>query len=91
MLIPLYLQVVQFAGGQIALIEQQENIDPQSIQYVLEQVPVQQASQMEGEIQQQQQQLMDTAAPTHKPHIHKTETFAAALAKDVVRPPIGKV
>lgn len=79
--------MVQIAGGQIALIEQQENLDPQ-IQYVLEQVQVQQPSQLDGEIQQQQQQLMDTAVPTHIP---KTESLAAALAEDVTRPPIGKV
>lgn len=78
-------QVVQFAGGQIALIEQQQDsLDSHNVQhYVLEQVPMQQVSQIEGEIQLQQQQLMDTAAPTHAIKNEPQE-------EEVTRPPIGK-
>ncbi|XP_052231983.1 zinc finger protein 236-like isoform X2 [Dreissena polymorpha] len=73
-----YAQVVQFAGGQIALIEQQENIDPQgNVQYVLEHVQALQP-QSDGEMQQQQQQLMGTAAPAHRDPM------------DDLQPPIGK-
>ncbi|WAR12221.1 ZN236-like protein [Mya arenaria] len=74
-------QVVQFAGGQIALIEHQENIDPQNVQFVLEQVPVQQTATDagDGEMQQQQQQLMSTAAP-----------MPAMRDQEDLKPPIGK-
>lgn len=87
---------MQFAGGQVALVEQQENIDPQNVQhYVLEQVPTQQASHMEGEIQQQQQLLMDTAAPEHVVNVkaeHEEQQQQMGLPdEDITKPPIGKV
>lgn len=74
-------------------MEQQENIDPQNVQhYVLEQLPIQQASQIEGEIQQQQQLLMDTEAPEHVLIKHEQEQQQQLPPEeDITRPPIGKV
>ena len=68
-------QVVQFANGQIALIEQQENIDPQSIQHlVFEQIPPQQVVQAVEEASQGVQ----------------TETRAPSVRAEI-QPPVGKV
>ncbi|XP_053401911.1 zinc finger protein 236-like isoform X2 [Mercenaria mercenaria] len=86
-------QIVQFAGGQVALVEQQENIDPQNVQhFVLEQLPTQQATQIEGEIQQQQQLLMDTAAPEHvvKSEHQQQQQQQAQSEEEITKPPIGK-
>lgn len=67
-------QVVQFANGQIALIEQQENIDPQSIQHlVFEQIPPQQVVQAVEEASQGVQ----------------TETRAPSVRAEI-QPPVGK-
>ncbi|XP_060591556.1 zinc finger protein 236-like isoform X2 [Ruditapes philippinarum] len=86
-------QIVQFAGGHVALVEQQENIDPQNIQhYVLEQVSTQQSSVIEGEIQQQQQILMDTAAPEHvvKQDAQEHLDIQSHAEEEITKPPIGK-
>lgn len=75
-------------------MEQQENIDPQNVHhYVLEQLPVQQASEIEGEIQQQQQLLMDTEAPEHVliKQEQEQQQIQSAPEEDITRPPIGKV
>lgn len=90
----IFVQIVQFAGGQVALVEQQENIDPQNVQhFVLEQVPAQQATTIEGEIQQQQQLLMDTAAPEHvvKQDIQQQQQPQSQPEEEITKPPIGKV
>ncbi|KAL4235060.1 hypothetical protein ACF0H5_006698 [Mactra antiquata] len=87
-------QIVQFAGGQVALVEQQENIDPHNVQYVLEQSVANQQQQHvvshgDGEIQLQQQMLMDTAAPEH---IIKQDpqSYHHQPDEDIIIPPIGK-
>lgn len=77
-------QIVQLAGGHVALVEQPENLDiSQNVQYVLEQVPLPSADHMEGEMQHQQQILMDTAAPEHVTRID-------AIKMEETKPPIGK-
>ena len=70
-------QVVQFANGQFALIEQQENIDPQTVQHlVFEQVPPQQVVQAVEEVTQTQAEAKPLPAPVkHEP----------------IQPPVGKV
>ena len=70
-------QVVQFANGQFALIEQQENIDPQTVQHlVFEQVPPQQVVQAVEEVTRTQTEAKPLPAPVkHEP----------------IQPPVGKV
>ena len=71
-------KVVQFPNGQIALIEQQqENIDPQSVQHlVFEQVPQQQVVQAVEEASQAVQ--TESKAPP------------VTIIQDI-QPPVGKV
>ena len=70
-------QVVQFANGQIALIEQQENIDPQAVQHlVFEQVPPQQMVQAVEEATQAQ---------------IETKPLPVPVKQELIQPPVGKV
>ena len=72
-------QVVQFANGQIALIEQQENIDPQAVQHlVFEQVPPQQMVQAVEEATQAQIETKPLPA-------------TVAVKQELIQPPVGKV
>ena len=76
---PCIFKVVQFPNGQIALIEQQqENIDPQSVQHLIfEQVPQQQVVQAVEEASQAIQTESKAVPPV-------------TVIQDI-QPPVGKV